>query len=59
MTTAEIVKSLLDEMPVIQEISKDLPTPYKKKFRKKLKNINRYLVEILTSEEKKINQEIH
>ncbi|WP_407503434.1 hypothetical protein [Elizabethkingia miricola] len=46
MNTIETIRQLLDEMPVIAEISNDMPFPYKIIIEQKTKEFNAYLEEI-------------
>ncbi|WP_434981549.1 hypothetical protein [Daejeonia sp. YH14] len=50
MQAIETVRSLLDEIPVLAEISKDMPFPYNVVIRQKIKEFNTYLTEIHTKE---------
>lgn len=50
MKTINIIRELLDEMPILGEISKDLPFPYITIISQKIKEFNAYLEEINTEE---------
>lgn len=50
METINTIRDLLDETPILTEISKDLPFPYSIIINQKIKELNAYLVEIHTLE---------
>lgn len=50
MQTIETIRDLLDEMPVLSEISKNLPFPYNVVIEQKIKEFNAYLSDAHTNE---------
>lgn len=50
METINTIRDLLDETPILTEISKALPFPYSIIINQKIKELNAYLVEIHTLE---------
>lgn len=50
MQTIDTIRELLDEMPILAQISKDLPFPYITIISRKIKEFNAYLEEIHTEE---------
>lgn len=53
MNAIETIRQLLDEMPILAEISNDLPFPYNVIIKQKTKEFNAYLEEIHTIETEK------
>lgn len=58
MQTINTIRELLDEVPVITEISKNLPPFYKIHIAEKIKDFNAYLEEIHNKEIWKNGQEL-
>ena len=58
MKTLKIIRELLDEIPIVIEISKDLPFPYNIVIEQKTKEFNAYLIEINSLETEKYNSEL-
>ena len=50
MQTINTIRELLDEIPTLSEISKDLPFPYNTIINQKIKEFTIYLEEIHTKE---------
>jgi len=50
MKTIDNIRELLDEMPILSQIAKDLPFPYKPIINQKIKEFNSYLEEIHSQE---------
>ena len=50
MNTINTIHKIADEMAVINEISKEMPLPYKSIITRKIVDFNAYLAKILTIE---------
>ena len=50
MNTIDTIYNLADEIAVIEEISKEIPLPYKVIITRKIVDFNAYLAKILTIE---------